>query len=245
MAFLQVQEVVRDFWVYDRRKGVLGALANVVKPKRSTVRALAGISFSVDEGELVGLAGPNGAGKSPALRLLAGSFLHSPDIVYLDEPTIGLDVVAKERIRRFLRDVNRELGVTIILTTHDLSDVEQVCRRLLMMDQGKIIWDGGIDEIKARFGGKCTLTLDFEFEPEGFEAPPGTTVAKEEGPKKWVEFDRKQTSVMNIIQELVGRYRIRDLSLRETSIEEIVRNIYQQTELVQPQSGSASAERRD
>ena len=162
---------------------------------------------------------------------LAASFLHSPEIVYLDEPTIGLDVVAKEKIRRFLRQVNKEMGVTIILTTHDLTDVEQVCRRLLMIDQGKIVWDGPLEQIKSQFGGKCTLEVDFEFEPEGLNVPEGVTMERQEGPKKWLGFERSQVSAVNVIQEIISGYRVRDISLRETSVEEIVRNIYEKKNL--------------
>ena len=160
---------------------------------------------------------------------LAGAFLHGPDIVYLDEPTIGLDIVAKERIRRFLRSVNKDLRVTIILTTHDMNDVEQVCRRLLMIDRGKIIWDGELEEIKNRFGGKVTLTVDFESEPDHFSTPEGSQVTKEEGSIKWIEFNRHQVSIVRVIQKSVGTHQIRDLTLKETSVEEIVRNIYEQT----------------
>ena len=81
---------------------------------------------------------------------LTAALLHDPEIVFLDEPTIGLDVVAKAAVREFLVDVNRERGVTVLLTTHDLADIERLCSRLLIIDHGRLIWDGGIDELKRR-----------------------------------------------------------------------------------------------
>ncbi len=91
---------------------------------------------------------------------LAGALLHDPDIVFLDEPTIGLDVVAKERIRQFIRHVNHERSATVILTTHDLSDVEKLCERVLMIDHGHLLFDGQLEELRQRFGGERELVVD-------------------------------------------------------------------------------------
>ena len=92
---------------------------------------------------------------------LTAALLHNPEILYLDEPTIGLDVVAKEQVRQFLRQVNAERQVTVILTTHDLNDVEKVCQRLIIIDSGKIIYDGGIDALKETVTAKpgCSLLI--------------------------------------------------------------------------------------
>src|SRR5919108_4494835 len=91
---------------------------------------------------------------------LAAALLHDPEILYLDEPTIGLDVVAKQRIRDFLRRMNRERGVTLLLTTHDMADVEQLCSRLLIIDHGRLLYDGSLDAIRERFGTERTLVVD-------------------------------------------------------------------------------------
>ena len=91
---------------------------------------------------------------------LAAALLHDPEILYLDEPTIGLDVVAKQRIRDFLRRINREQGVTVLLTTHDMADVEQLCTRLLIIDHGRLLYDGGLEEIRDRLGRERTLVVD-------------------------------------------------------------------------------------
>ena len=98
---------------------------------------------------------------------LTAAMLHDPELLFLDEPTIGLDVVAKQRVREFLVEINRERGVTVLLTTHDLGDIERLCTRLLVIDHGKLICDGGIAELKERYGGERTLVVDLE-EP----APP-------------------------------------------------------------------------
>ena len=96
-----------------------------------------------------------------------------------------------------------------------------------MIDHGKIIWDGRIEELKKRFGGQRTLTVDLHFEPKSFTPPPGTTVLAEDGPRKWLSFHQNDVSAVEVIKDLVDRYQVRDLSVRETDIEEIVRNIYQ------------------
>jgi ABC-2 type transport system ATP-binding protein len=88
---------------------------------------------------------------------LAAALLHDPEVLYLDEPTIGLDVVAKHRVRSFLRDLNRQRGVTVLLTTHDMSDVERLCSRLVIIDHGRLLYDGGLEQMRARLGYDSTL----------------------------------------------------------------------------------------
>ena len=156
---------------------------------------------------------------------LTAALLHDPEIVFLDEPTIGLDVVAKGAVREFLVDVNRERGVTVLLTTHDLADIERLCSRLLIIDHGRLIWDGGIDELKREYGQERTLVVDLE-EP----APPlqvaGARVVGVEGPRQWLAFRRDEANAPDLIAEVAARYRIVDVAIEETEIEEIVRRIY-------------------
>ena len=156
---------------------------------------------------------------------LTAALLHDPEIVFLDEPTIGLDVVAKAAVREFLAEVNRERGVTVLLTTHDLADIERLCSRLLIIDHGHVIWDGGIDELKREYGQERTLVVDLE-EP----GPPlelaGTRVARVEGPRQWLAFRRDETSAAELIAGVAARARIVDVAIEETEIEEIVRRIY-------------------
>lgn len=157
---------------------------------------------------------------------LTAALLHNPEILYLDEPTIGLDVVAKEQVRQFLRQVNAERQVTVILTTHDLNDVEQVCQRLIIIDSGKIIYDGGIDALKKRYGKTRMLIVDLaqaysEVQLEGVD------LTRRDGNRIWLAFDRDTISASEVIAQLTARYEIQDLTISEPEIEEIVRRIYE------------------
>ena len=157
---------------------------------------------------------------------LAAALLHDPAILFLDEPTIGLDVVAKERIRRFLLDVNRERGVTVILTTHDLEDIARLCQRVVLIDHGRVIYDGGLEALRARFGRQRTLVVDFDQEVNGLRVGDAEVVRRE-GPRVWLRFDREATTAAALIAEVAARYRIRDLTVEEPEIEGIVRGIYE------------------
>src|SRR2546423_8146842 len=120
---------------------------------------------------------------------LTAALLHDPEILYLDEPTIGLDVVSKGQVREFLAQLNAERGVTVLLTTHDLDDIERLCPRILVIDRGRVIYDGGTDALKARMGGERTLIVDLR-EP----APPldidGAVVDRVDGARQWLRFRR-------------------------------------------------------
>ena len=157
---------------------------------------------------------------------LTAALLHNPEILYLDEPTIGLDVVAKEQVRQFLRQVNVERQVTVILTTHDLNDVEQVCRRLIIIDSGKIIYDGGIDALKERYGKTRILIVDLAQAYSDIQLE-GVDLTRREGNRIWLAFDRDTISASEVIAQLTARYEIQDLTISEPEIEEIVRRIYE------------------
>ena len=111
---------------------------------------------------------------------LAAAILHDPKILYLDEPTIGLDVVAKERIRTFLLDLNRREGVTVLLTTHDMADISRLCERMLIIDHGKLLYDGGVGAITERYGGERRLTVDLA-EEVADPTVPGARLERREG----------------------------------------------------------------
>ena len=157
---------------------------------------------------------------------LTAALLHNPEILYLDEPTIGLDVVAKEQVRQFLRQVNAERQVTVILTTHDLNDVEKVCRRLIIIDSGKIIYDGGIDALKERYGKTRILIVDLAQAYSDIQLE-GVDLTRRDGNRIWLAFDRDTISASEVIAQLTARYEIQDLTISEPEIEEIVRRIYE------------------
>ncbi len=156
---------------------------------------------------------------------LVASMLHDPEVLFLDEPTIGLDVVAKGRVRSFLAEVNRERGVTIALTTHDLSDIERLCRRLLVIDGGRLIFDGDVEELRRRYGDERTLVVDLE-EPAPPLAVPGARVERVEGARQWLRFRRGEASAADLAAAVGARARLVDLAVEEPDIEEVVRRIY-------------------
>jgi viologen exporter family transport system ATP-binding protein len=156
---------------------------------------------------------------------LTAVMLHDPEILFLDEPTIGLDVVAKERVREFLTEVNRERGVTVLLTTHDLADIERLCNRILMIDRGRLIYDGTLDDLLVRYGGERTLVVDLE-EPLPPLEVAGARVERVDGTRQWLRFRRDETSAAAVTAAVAQRASLVDLALEEPDIEEVVRRIY-------------------
>lgn len=141
---------------------------------------------------------------------IVASLLHSPEIVFLDEPTIGLDVVAKERIREFVRYMNETERTTIIFTTHDMQDIEKVCDRLIIIDKGKKIYDGSIEEIKNRYANIKTIELLLE-----------------DGRKETKTFDVSKTPMSVVMESLFSEKNIKDITLCESEIDSIIRDIYE------------------
>lgn len=156
---------------------------------------------------------------------IAASLIHNPDIVYLDEPTIGLDIVAKDRIREFIEVINREIGVTVILTTHDMSDIEKLCKRIIIIDNGVIIYDGDITQIKQLYGNERILNLDFEADP-GEIGLSKAKIVKSEGARKQILFDKNEISAVDLIRLLSNEYAIKDFSLDDVKIDSIIKQIY-------------------
>jgi len=155
----------------------------------------------------------------------AAALLHSPKIVYLDEPTIGLDVVAKEAIRGFIARINADRGATIILTTHDLADVERLCRRIVLIDSGTIIYDGNVERIKGEYGRFRTLTVRFSAPVERPELE-GAELAESDGDRASFRFDRNLVRADLLVRQASERYSVEDVSLEEPDLESIIRRIY-------------------
>jgi ABC-2 type transport system ATP-binding protein len=155
----------------------------------------------------------------------AAAMLHDPKIVYLDEPTIGLDVVAKEAIRGFIARVNAERGTTVILTTHDLADVERLCRRIILIDHGALIYDGNVERIKNEYGAFRTLAVRFS-QPVAAPALEGAELTGVDGDTARFRFDRNRQRADVLIRQASERYSVEDVSIEEPELEAIIRRIY-------------------
>ncbi len=307
-----------------RETGMMGALKSLIKREYVKKEAVKDISFSINEGEIVGYIGPNGAGKSTTIKMLTGilvpssgnvfvnglvpyenrqenaksigvvfgqrsqlwwdlptiesfdllkeiyqvsnqrykknmdtfteilgldeflntpvrqlslgqrmradiaaSLLHDPPILFLDEPTIGLDVVAKEKMRTFIKEINQERKITVILTTHDMEDIERLCERMILIDHGMKVYDGEIAMIKERFGKTRTLVVDLEESTRSLQLLGGE-VWKEEGNRYWIKFNRDEVSASQLIAQITKTHSVKDLTVEEPAIESIISRIYQE-----------------
>jgi ABC-2 type transport system ATP-binding protein len=322
MPIIQTQALRKTFRSVRRGEGLGGALGALFSRSYVEKTAVADVSMSIDEGEVVGYIGPNGAGKSTTIKMLTGilvptsgtidvagivpyerrrqnarnigvvfgqrsqlywdlplresfellraiyrvprdrfqanlkrfveilelgpfmatpvrqlslgermrgdfaaALLHEPRIVYLDEPTIGLDVVAKEAIRVFIADINQRLGTTVILTTHDLADVERLCRRLVLIDHGTIIYDGSVERLRNEYGTHRTLIVHLTEPQPGFFIE-GVEIDQPEALTARLRFDRRTITAEALIRRVTERYSITDVAINEPEIEDIVRHIY-------------------
>lgn len=325
MSFIEVNEVSKSFKISKRSAGIPGMLANLVVPKFENKVAVKDISFSIEEGEMVGFIGPNGAGKSTTIKMLSGilypdkgsikvnnftpykqrkeyvgsigvvfgqksqlqwdlpvidsfellkaiyripeeryqknlhrftdmldmagfinqpvrqlslgqrmradivaALLHSPKIVFFDEPTIGVDVVGKETIRNFICELNAKDKVTMIFTTHDMQDIEKTCKRLVIIDRGSKVYDGSLSGIRDAYG--TTRQLDVEFTMDCTVAPIDRVEIKEldapGGRKKRFLFENREVQIDSLMSMLLTAYHIRDLTVSEPEIEGLIRKIY-------------------
>jgi ABC-2 type transport system ATP-binding protein len=155
---------------------------------------------------------------------LAAAMLYDPRILYLDEPTVGLDVMAKDQIRTFIREVNEEQGTTVILTTHDLEDVERLCRRALLIDRGRMLYDGDLDTLKAKYAPHRELVVQLA-EPADVVVPGAELVAREDTTVR-LRFDPAIMSAAELIRQVLADFPIKDLSLEEPGLDGVVRAVY-------------------
>lgn len=325
MGFIEVKDVSKTFKVSRRVKGIPGMVANLFVPRYEKRQAVNEVSFSIEEGEMVGFIGPNGAGKSTTIKMLSGilypdsgeiavngfvpyrqrkeyvrnigvvfgqksqlqwdlpvidsfellkaiyrvpdeiyrknldrytdmldmggflnqpvrqlslgqrmradivaALLHSPKIVFFDEPTIGVDVVGKEKIREFIRELNAQDEVTMIFTTHDMQDIEKTCSRLIIIDRGEKAYDGTLLGVREAYG--TIRQLDVEFCEDCEVAPIKDVEIKELGDKnirkKRFVFENKKVQIQELMNFLLTNYSVRDLYISEPEIESIIRRIY-------------------
>lgn len=159
---------------------------------------------------------------------LCVSLLHNPDIVFLDEPTIGLDAIAKKSIRKFIREINREKKTTIMLTTHDMADIEKLCSRVIVIDHGKAVYDGSLEQVKKQFGymERMMINLEQSLEDCGFLYTLGVKKIIQHDHGLELRYDRNQIKSSELIQALMNKSNIQDIRIIETEVEEAIRNMY-------------------
>ena len=195
---------------FHRRLGVFGELLNLKEYLHTPVRKLSlGERMRCD---------------------LAASLLHNPPVLFLDEPTIGLDVVAKERIREFLKEINRTEGTTVLLTTHDLSDIEELCPRLMIIDHGRLLYDGALADLKRQLWRETTVKFDLKDRENArrFEQLELAGIRREKlGDLTYLlSFGRDDHPTAEVIRQVVISVEVLDIAIEEQSIEEVVKRIY-------------------
>ncbi|MGI8868321.1 MAG: ABC transporter ATP-binding protein [Mycobacteriales bacterium] len=323
MPLIRVEGLVKEFRRTRRQEGRFGALRTLLTRQYDVRRAVDGVSFGIDAGELVGYLGPNGAGKSTTIKMLTGilvptsgvvevdghvpwrerernarnigvvfgqrsqlwwdlplidslqlisrlydvrgveyaralrrftelldlgEFLHTPvrqlslgqrmrgdlaaamlyapRLLYLDEPTVGLDVVAKERVRGFVEELRAGGDTTVVLTTHDLDDVERLCQRIVLIDHGKVLYDGGIGTLKARYAPYRELVVSLADEPASAVEIPGLDVVRREDQFLAVRISAESTGVADVVATILSRHRVADFAIVEPELEGVIREIY-------------------
>ena len=160
---------------------------------------------------------------------LAASLLHNPKVLFLDEPTIGLDVLVKEKIREAIKEMNKKYNTTVILTTHDMADIENLCNRIIIIDEGNVIYDGDLLSIKNKFGDLRTVTIELRDDltsTDMFDTFDGNVGYELKGRELTVNFDALKVNFENVMNHIMQHVHMKDMKLKEISIEEVVREIY-------------------
>ena len=159
---------------------------------------------------------------------VAAALLHRPRLIVLDEPTIGLDVLSKERLRVFLREQRAQHGTTLLLTTHDMGDIERLCERVLVVDQGRLAYDGSLPGLVERVGAERVLVADLAEPWTPLDDVPGTRLVGTEadGLRQRLAFTPQTTTAAAVLAEVSRRVEVRDLSVEEPDIEDVVRRLY-------------------
>ena len=156
---------------------------------------------------------------------IAASLLHSPRVLFLDEPTIGLDAASKLAVRDFIRRLNKEKKVTILLTTHDMDDIEALCERVIVLSGGKVDFDGPLERLRKKISPERYLVIDFLKEPEDFKESD-VEVMRKEGHRLWLKFNPVATSIPDLIARIASQYEVIDLFVENPPIEETIAKLY-------------------
>ncbi|MEC4814899.1 MAG: ATP-binding cassette domain-containing protein [Scytonema sp. PMC 1069.18] len=322
MSQIIVEDLWKTFVVSERSSGLFGSIRGLVQRKNREVHALKGVSFSLDQGELVGYIGPNGAGKSTTIKILSGilvpssgkciiagripwedriqhvgrigvvfgqrtqlwwdlpviesfdllrdiyrvpdseyrkicdemidllslesllstpvrqlslgqrmrcdfaaAMLHRPDILFLDEPTIGLDAVSKLAIRKFIKALNKTHNVTTILTTHDMDEIEALCDRVIIIGGGQILCDGSLATLRSQVSSRRYLRIDLKNDDFIFEQE-GVSIISQEGRTVTLVFDPIKISAASLISKVTSQHDVEDLFVENPPIEEIIAELY-------------------
>lgn len=163
---------------------------------------------------------------------LAAALLHNPKVLYLDEPTIGLDIVVKDKILQAIREINKKYSTTVILTTHDINDIEKLCQRIIIIDEGKKIYDDGLEHLKKDYGYNCTIYFEWKDRMEVSQEcmlqnmdEKIEFIKQERGAQ--VHFSKKDFTIAEVIAKVMGIVEVRDVQIQETELTDIVKKIYQ------------------
>lgn len=322
MGIIEVKNLCKDFKVYQQQRGLKNVIKNLFRRDVKIVNAVNDISFSINEGEIVGFIGENGAGKSTTIKIMSGilyptsgeavikgiipykqrqqnamnigvvfgqrsrlywdlpildsfelykeiykiddktyksnvdafvemldmssyirtpvrqlslgqrmkaeislSLLHNPPILYLDEPTIGLDVLAKNNIRKFILESNRKYGTTTILTSHDMKDLDKVCSKIIMISKGHITFDGKVEDFKNLYGGEIVLKITCKNSGIQLDNQLVRASVRDEHNVD-ITFNKSDMKLQDAISLVTNTYEIYNISVTEPDIEELVRNIF-------------------
>jgi ABC-2 type transport system ATP-binding protein len=320
MPAVETRQLTKFYRTYRKRPGFAGAVRGLFRREYEEVRAVDGVSFSIDEGEFVGFLGPNGAGKTTVLKMLSGllnptsgeatvlgftpwhrkdamkrqisllmgqknalwwdlpareslelnraiygisekqyrdiveglttlldvkdkldvavrelslgermkmelisALLHAPRVLFLDEPTIGLDVTSQQKVRDFLRSYNREHRIVTMLTSHYMEDIEALCRRVIIIDHGRIFFDGPLADIVDRFATHKIIGLSFSETPECDFADAGEVVERD---ARNVKLRVPRARVTDVARDILASCRVNDISVTDPPVEEVIRQVF-------------------
>jgi ABC-2 type transport system ATP-binding protein len=158
---------------------------------------------------------------------IAASLLHSPQILFLDEPTIGLDAISKIAVRQFIKTINKEKGVTVILTTHDMNDIEALANRILLIGNGSLLYDGKLNELRSRFGTRKSITIDYRETADRLDIP-GTEPLSWSPERAILSVDTEQVMISDVIAQLSARVELLDVAIESQPIEDIIVQLYKE-----------------